>query len=99
MKLPTIPPGLAGKIVKKNSPLSEPTWLQDLEYSARSQPKKKLCYFYCRHIFAALHFNFNLHREDKVNKDGTVPLKVSYPKFKNGEATIRSPKTEQNLGK
>ena len=27
---------------KKNSPLSEPTWLQDLEYSARSQPKKKV---------------------------------------------------------
>ena len=45
-------------------------------------------------ILAALHFNFNLHREDKVNKDGTVPLKVSYPKFKNGEATVRSRKVE-----
>lgn len=52
---------------------------------------------YCRHILAALHFNFNLHREDKVNKDGTVPLKVSYPKFKNGEATVRSRKVEQNF--
>ena len=48
---------------------------------------------------AALHFNFNLHREDKVNKDGSVPLKVSYPKFKNGEATVRSRKIEQNFGK
>ena len=46
MKLPTIPPGLAGKIVKnqermilswKNCPLSEPIRLQDLEDSARSQ--------------------------------------------------------------
>ena len=84
MKLPTIPPGLAGKIVKKPPAL---------------KLKKKLCYFYCRHILPSLHFNFNLHREDKVNKDGTVPLKVSYPKFKNGEATIRSRKIEQNLGK
>ena len=30
MKLPTIPPGLAGKIVKYR-PLSEPIRLQDLE--------------------------------------------------------------------
>ena len=36
MKLPTIPPGLAGKIVK-NRPLSEPIRLQDLEDSARLQ--------------------------------------------------------------
>ena len=36
MKLQTIPPGLAGKIVK-NRPLSEPIRLQDLEDSARSQ--------------------------------------------------------------
>ncbi|XP_073236454.1 uncharacterized protein [Porites lutea] len=45
---------------------------------------------YCRHILAALHFNYNLHREGKVNKDGSVPLKVTYPKFKNGEATVRN---------
>ena len=43
MKLPTIPPGLAGKIVKYR-PLSEPIRLQDLEDSACSQvwEKKKL---------------------------------------------------------
>ena len=36
MKLPTTPPGLAGKIVK-NRPLSEPIKLQGLEDSVRSQ--------------------------------------------------------------
>ena len=36
MKLPTIPPGLAGKIVEYY-PLSEPMRWQDLEDSARSQ--------------------------------------------------------------
>ena len=40
IKLPTIPPGLEGKIVK-NRPLSEPIRSQDLEDSARSQAWKK----------------------------------------------------------
>ena len=40
MKLPAIPTGLAGKIVKYH-PLSEPIRLQDLEDSARSQVWKK----------------------------------------------------------
>ena len=52
----------------------------------------------CRHILAALHFNFNLHRDDKVNQDGSVSLKVAYPKFKNGEATVRNRKIEPNFG-
>ena len=41
MKLQTIPPGLAGKIVKY-LPLAEPIRLQDLEDSVRSQAWKKL---------------------------------------------------------
>ena len=58
-----------------------------------------LSYFLsCRHILAALHFNYNLHREEKVNKDGSVPLKVTYPKFKNGEATVRTQKIKPIFG-
>ena len=41
MKLPTIPPGLAGKIVKFR-PLSEPITFQDLDDSARSEVWKKI---------------------------------------------------------
>ena len=41
MKLPTIPPGLAGKNVK-NRPLSEQIRLQDLEKSVRSVTKNKI---------------------------------------------------------
>lgn len=51
----------------------------------------------CRHILAALHFNYNLRREAKTNPDGTEKVKVSYPKYKNGEATVRSVKIEQNF--
>lgn len=66
---------------------------------------KSMFFFVCfflflyRHILAALHFNYNLHRDDKVNGDDSVLLKLSYPKFKNGEATVRSQKVEQNFGK
>ena len=45
MKLPTIPPGLAGKIIKYR-PLSEPIILQDLEDSTQLQAWKKINYFY-----------------------------------------------------
>ena len=41
MKLRTIPPGLAGKIVK-NRPLPETIRLQDLANSAHTQTKKKI---------------------------------------------------------
>ena len=54
MKLPTIPPGLAGKIVK-NRPLSEPITLQELEDSARSQAWKKInIYISFKDIFIRL---------------------------------------------
>ena len=43
MKLPTIPPGLAGKIVKYR-PLSKPITSQDLEDCARSQAWEKIIY-------------------------------------------------------
>ena len=43
MKLSTIPPGLAGKIVKYR-PLSKPITMQDLEDSTRSQAREKIIY-------------------------------------------------------
>lgn len=42
-----------------------------------------------RHILAIVHFNSNLHREEKKKEDGVERVKVSYPKFKNGEATVQ----------
>ncbi|XP_046863826.1 uncharacterized protein LOC124457655 [Xenia sp. Carnegie-2017] len=51
---------------------------------------------YCRHILAVLHFNDNLRRDELVMK-GKKQLKVVYPKFKNGEATVRSVRVHQNF--
>ena len=53
-----------------------------------------------RHILAAVDFNFNLRREDKCKEsNGEEQVSVSYPKFKNGEATVRSVKINPNFGK
>lgn len=58
-----------------------------------------LSFIFCRHILAAVHFNFNLHRDVKrADASGEERLKVSYPKFKNGEATVRDVKITQNFG-
>ncbi|XP_015749382.1 PREDICTED: uncharacterized protein LOC107329161 [Acropora digitifera] len=52
---------------------------------------------YCRHILAAVHFNFNLKRDVKHREtDGAERVKVCYPKFKNGEATVRNVRVTQN---
>ena len=47
-----------------------------------------------------MHFNANLHRDTKTKKDDNVErVKVIYPRFKNGEATIRNAKVAQNVCK
>ena len=51
------------------------------------------------HILAVVHFNANLHRDVKEReKDKTKRIKVTYPKFKNGEA-IRNVTIKQDFSK
>jgi hypothetical protein len=62
----------------------------------------KILYYslFSRHILAVVHFNANLHRATKTKKaDNAEQVKVTYPKFKNGEATIRNVKISQNFCK
>ena len=51
-----------------------------------------------RTILAAIHFNYNLKREPKVDKQGKPKLKVTYP-IKLGEAIVREVRVAQNYGK
>ena len=51
-----------------------------------------------RHILASVHFNFNLQRECRKNADDTEQIKITYPKFKNGEAVVRNVRVSQNFG-
>ena len=58
------------------------------------------CYNLCsRHILAVLHFNSNLLRDIKQKPDGTDQVLVVYPKFKNGEATVRDVRVKPIVGK
>lgn len=52
-----------------------------------------------RHILTAIHFNYNLHRDVRKHDNGEEHIKVVYPKFKNGEATVREIKVKANFGK
>ena len=52
-----------------------------------------------RTILAAIHFNYNICRKSKVDMHGNVKLKVTYPKFKEGEATVKEVKVVPNYGK
>ena len=54
--------------------------------------------FIFRTILSAVHFNYNLRRESKVDDKGNKKVKVTHPKFKDGEATVREIKVEQNYG-
>ncbi len=50
-------------------------------------------------VLAVIHFNNNLKKDELVSQTGELQLKVVYPKFKNGEATVRSVRIQQNFGK
>jgi len=56
------------------------------------------CYFQLRHILAALHFNYNLVRDVKTKADGSGQVKIIYPKFKNGVASVRDVRIQPNYG-
>ena len=56
-----------------------------------------LLYFH-RTILSALHFNYNLKRETKVHEAGNPIFRVTYSKFKDGEATVREAKVSANYG-
>ncbi len=52
-----------------------------------------------RTALAAIHYNYNIHREAVKGKDGKDRSKVVHPKFKNGETTVRSISVPPNFGK
>ena len=53
----------------------------------------------CRHILAVIHFNHNIRRDVRRKADGSMMVKVDYPKYKNGNATVRDVRVAQNFGK
>ncbi|XP_015751817.1 PREDICTED: uncharacterized protein LOC107331715 isoform X2 [Acropora digitifera] len=90
------------KGIKQASPLAQTSCLEGFHSVLNHFAPKMIAYsyigMYCRHILAAVHFNFNLQREVKHrSKDGVERVRVSYPKFKNGEATVRDVRITPNF--
>ena len=50
-------------------------------------------------MIAALHFNENSARPSARTKEGDVQYKISFPKFKQGEYTVRKKSVEATYGK
>ena len=46
-----------------------------------------------------IHFNNNLTRKVRMKSDGKEQVCIVYPKFKNGEATVRNLRVKPNFGK
>lgn len=50
-------------------------------------------------MLAGMHYNYNANRPQATNKDGTPATKTSYPKFKEGEASVRVRKEDAKFGR
>eukprot|EP00794_Sanderia_malayensis_P011453 gene11453-biopygen9132 len=46
---------------------------------------------------AAIHFNYNIQRNVAKKRDGSRKVKIVFPKFKNGEATVRDERIPPNF--
>ncbi|KAK3726207.1 hypothetical protein QZH41_011188, partial [Actinostola sp. cb2023] len=89
------------KAIKKASPIAQTSCLEGF-HSVLNQFAPKMIHYsfsgmYCRHILAILHFNSNLHRDIKLKNDGSQQVKVVFPKFKNGEGTVRDIRVKPNF--
>ncbi|XP_068673626.1 uncharacterized protein [Montipora foliosa] len=81
--------------IKQTSPEVQTSCLEGFHSTLNQFAPKLIAFsFIGMHIIAALYFNLNLLREVKKNTDGTEQVKVLWPKFENGEATVRDVKVE-----
>lgn len=55
-------------------------------------------FFSLRLMVAALHFNENTSRVQAATKEGNMQYKISFPKFKHGEYSVRKKMVDSTYG-
>lgn len=58
-----------------------------------------LTHWFLRLMIAALHFNENSSRPSATTKEGDLQYKISFPKFKHGDYSVRKKSVDPTYGK
>ncbi|XP_067054566.1 uncharacterized protein [Acropora muricata] len=88
------------KAINQASPMAQTSCLEGFHSVLNHFCPKMISFSFvgmmCRHILAALHFNQNLVRDVKKKANGSSQVKLIYPKFKNGVASVRDVRIQPN---
>eukprot|EP00794_Sanderia_malayensis_P016326 gene16326-biopygen12007 len=89
------------KAIKKVSNDAQTSCLEGFHSVINQFAPKMICYshsgMFCRTALAAMHFNYNIKRNVAKKRDGSRKVKIVFPKFKNGEATVRDKRIPPNF--
>lgn len=90
------------KDVPKLSPLHQTSQVEAFHCTINHFAPKLVSFsyhgMYCRLMIAALHFNENSSRPSATTKEGDLQYKISFPKFKHGDYSVRKKSVDLTYG-